>query len=92
MDKRGGGDLTIFRRKFFVSLFCNSGVKNVGKDWDSNPYLALQNTVVLPTVPWEHLEFLTNVSEITKIYGPTEIRTRTYCLRNVCPNPTAELC
>ena len=39
------------------------------------------NPVVLPTIPWEAVEFLTNVSEIIKIYGPTEIRTRTYCLR-----------
>ena len=36
--------------------------KNVSKGWDSNPYLLLQNPVVLPTVPWETFEFLTNVS------------------------------
>ena len=34
-------------------------LKNVGKSWDSNSYLALQNPVVLPTVPWEYLEFPT---------------------------------
>ena len=55
------------------------------------PKLALQNPVVLPTVPWEPLEFLTNVSEIIKIYGPTEIRTRTYCLRKLCHRPAADI-
>ena len=64
-------------------------LKNVGNGWDSSPYLALQKPVVLPTVPWEQWKLLTNVSQIIKIYGPTEIRTRTYCLKNVCPNPTA---
>ena len=66
-------------------------LKNVGKSWDSNSYLALQNPVALPTVPWEQLEFLTNVSEIIKTLGPTEIRTRTYCLKKVCLIPTAEI-
>ena len=59
------------------------------KCWDSNPYLALQNPVVLSTVLLEPLEFLTNVSEIV-IYGPTEIRNQTYCLRKFCPHRTAE--
>ena len=45
--------------------------KNIGKCWYSNPYLALQNPVVLPTVPWEPSEFLTNVTEFIKMYGPT---------------------
>ena len=40
--------------------------KTVGKGWGSNPYLPLQNPVVLPTVPWEPLEFLTNVGEKMK--------------------------
>ena len=31
-------------------------LKNVGKGWDSNLYLQLQNPFVLPTVPWEPLE------------------------------------
>ena len=52
-------------------------LKNVEKNWDSNPYLPLQNLVVLLTVPGEPLEFLTNVSEIIKLFGTTEIRTRT---------------
>ena len=62
-------------------------VKNVGKGWDSNPYLPLQNPVVLPTVPWEPLEFLTNVSEIMKIFGATETRTPTYRLRTLLSYP-----
>ena len=37
------------------------------------PDLAFQNPVVLHTVPWEPLELLTNVSEIIKIYCPTDI-------------------
>ena len=53
-------------------------------------YLALQSPVVLPTVPWEQLEFLTKISEIIEIYGPRQIRTRAYCLRTFCPHPTAE--
>ena len=76
--KRGGGGVS----RFSVVLI---KLKYVGKGWDSNPNLVLENAVVLPTVPWEQLEFLTNVSETMKIYGPTKIRTRTYCLRNDCP-------
>ena len=64
-------------------------IKKVGKGWDSNPYSALQNLVVVPTVSWEQLEFLVNVSRIMKVHGPTEIRTRTYCVRNFCPHRTA---
>ena len=52
-------------------------IKNVGEGWDSNTYLPLQNPVVLPTVPWEPLEFLKNVSEIMKIFGATETQTPT---------------
>ena len=61
-------------------------VKNV-EGWDSNPYLPLQNPVVLTTVPWEPLEFLTNVSEIMKIFGATETRTPTYRLRTLLSYP-----
>ena len=43
MDKRGG---------MGVSRFSVVKIKNVGEGWDSNPYLPLQNPVVLPTVPW----------------------------------------
>ena len=57
--------------------------KDARKGWDANSYLALQNPVVLSTVPWELLEFLTNVSEIMKNFGTTETRTRTYCLRTL---------
>ena len=46
-----------------------------------------QNPVVLPTVPWEQLETLTNVSEIIKISDTTETRTRTYCLRSFFLTP-----
>ena len=53
-------------------------------------YLALQNPVVPPTVPWEALEFLIKDSE-KNIYGPTEIRTRNcYCWRKFCPHLIAE--
>ena len=51
---------------------CVNKVKNVGKGWDLNPYLLLQKPVVLPTVRWEQLEFLTDLSVIIKIYGPTD--------------------
>ena len=50
-------------------------LKNLGKSWDLNPFLALQKPVVLPTVPWEPLEDLTIVSEFTKLYDTTRIRT-----------------
>ena len=65
-------------------------LKSVGKRWDSNPYLGLQNPVVLPTVPWEQLEFMTNISAIIKFCDSTEIQTRTYCLKNVCSHRTAD--
>ena len=77
------GVITIFHR-------INKG-KNVGKSWDSNPYRPLQNPVVLPTAPWEQLEILTNVSEFIKISDTKKIWTRTYCLRNFDPNPTADV-
>ena len=54
------------------------------------PFLALQNSVVLRTLPWEPLEFLTKVREIMKIYGTAEIWTQAYFLRNCCLNLTAE--
>ena len=53
--------------------------KSKGKCWHSNPHLTLQNSVVLHSLPWEPLEFLTNVSEIIKYMG--EQRTE--------PRPTA---
>ena len=83
IHKRGGG----------VSRFSAvlTKLKNVCNGWDLNPYLPLPNLFVLPTVPWEQLETLTNVSEIIKISDTTDIRTRTYCLRNFCPNPTADI-
>ena len=68
----------------------NNIVKNICECWGSNPYLALQNAVVLPTVPWQPWEFLANVRKIIKIYGPIEIRTQTYYLRNFCPHGTGE--
>ena len=57
-------------------------LKNVDKGWDSNPYLPLQNPVVQPTVSWEPLEFLTNISEIMKIFGTRESRTQDLPLEN----------
>ena len=39
----------------------------MGKCCDSSPYLELQNPVVVPTVPWGPLNFVTNVSEIIKL-------------------------
>ena len=65
-------------------------LKCVVKSWDSNQYMPFQNLVVQPILPWEQLEVLTNVSEILKIYGPTKVWTRTYCLRKICPNRTIE--
>ena len=74
-----------FMHKMGVITICrpNNLFKNTAKGWDSNPYLPLQNLVVLPTVQWEPLEFLTNVSEIMKIIGTTETQARTYCLRTL---------
>ena len=46
------------------------------------PDLLLENRVLLPTVPWEPLEHLTNVSEMTKIFGATETRTTDLLLEN----------
>ena len=70
-----------------VSRFSVVIIKNVGEGWDSNPYLPLQTLVVLPTVPWEPLELLTNVSEIIKIFGATETRTPTYRFRTQLSYP-----
>ena len=70
MHRRGRGGITIFPN--------NKWAKNVGEGWDSNLYLQLQNPVLLPTVLWELLEFLTNVSEIINIFGTTETRSQTY--------------
>ena len=55
-------------------------LNNVGKNQDSKPYLPLQNSVVLPTVAWEPLEFLTIVSEIKKNY---------WARQRLQPGPTA---
>ena len=65
-------------------------LKNVEKSREWNSYLALQNAFVLPTELWEQEELLTNFNKITEICGPTDIRTRTYCLKNACPHRTAE--
>ena len=62
----------------------------LGKCWDSKLYLALQNPVILPTVPWEPLEFLTNICEIIRKFMARLIRTRIYCLSTFCSNFTAE--
>ena len=32
-------------------------LENVGKSWDSDPYLPLQNPVVLPNMPWQPLKW-----------------------------------
>ena len=79
-DKRGG-------RREGVSRFSAVIIKNVDEGWDSSPYLPLQTTVVLPTVPWQPLELLTNVSEIIKIFGATENRTPTYRFRTQLSYP-----
>ena len=39
----------IFRR--------NKLAENIGKGWDSNPDIPLQNPVALSTVPWEPLQW-----------------------------------
>ena len=36
---------------------CQRNHKNIWHDLDSNPDLPLQNPVILPTVPWEPLEW-----------------------------------
>ena len=51
MDKRGGGEGV---SRFSVLII---KLKNLGKGWDLNPYLPVKNPVVLPTVPWEPLEW-----------------------------------
>ena len=76
--------------KFLKILDHNNKVKNMGTCCDSTPYLVPQKPVVLPIVPWEPFEFLTNVSKTMKIYG-TRDWNRSYWLRNFCPNLTAEI-
>ena len=71
-ERRGGGEGAVSR--FSVVII---KLKNLSEEWDSNPCVPLQKPVVIPTVPWEPLEFLTNVSEIRKKLGPTKTRTRT---------------
>ena len=92
-EKLHKGTLLCFRN-FLVSklLMLERGVsrfsvvlinsKNVGKGWDSNPYLPLQK-VVLPTLPWGQLQIPTNFSEIMKISDTAETRTRTYRFRTL---------
>ena len=75
MHKRGG----VISRLSVVKI----RLKNVGKGWNSNPYLPLQNPLSLPTVPWEPFELLTNFSEIIKIFDTTESRTRTSRFRTL---------
>ena len=48
-------------------------VHKMDKDWDSNPYLSLQNPVALPTVLWKFLKISKKYREID---GNAEIRTR----------------
>ena len=55
------------------------------------PVPTAQNAVVLPTVRREPLEVLTAVSQIIELFGTTEIRTWTYCVRIFCRNATAEI-
>ena len=50
-------------------------LKTVAEGWASNPYQRLQSPVVLPFVPREPLEFLTDVSEIVEVFGTTRTRT-----------------
>ena len=42
--------------------------------WDSNTKLALQSPVVPPNGPCQLEEFLTFVTQLTKVYDTTEIR------------------
>ena len=60
-------------------------IKYAGWGWDPNPYLPLQNRVILPTVPWEPLDFLGNVIENIKMFGTTDTRSWTYWLRTLLP-------
>ena len=52
----------------------NKKVKFMSNDWVLNPYLALQNPVVLHTVLWN---FLVNLSKDMKMNDIAEIRIRT---------------
>ena len=81
MDKRRV--VTPFSSEYFLSHSTETfrrinKVKNIGKGWDSHPDQPLPNPVVLPTVPWEQSELLTNVIDIMKRFerlrfepGPT---------------------
>ena len=55
---------------------------------DSNPYPVLHRPDVLITVPWQPLDFLTNVSEMIKVFGLREIGARDHCLTIFCPHRT----
>ena len=41
-------------------------------------------------MPWEPFQILTNVSQIIKNFAPTEIRGRSYRLRNFYPHNTGD--
>ena len=62
--------MEVEKKKSKINQNSINEVKNRGKCWDLNPYIELQNPVVLPTVPWKPLELLTNVSKIIKTDGP----------------------
>ena len=64
--------------------FDPSSKKYMGKCLDSSPYVRPQNHVVLPSVPKEQLEDLKHVGDFIESFGPTEVRTPTYFLRNIC--------
>ena len=80
-----GGVITILR--FYVVIL---KLKNVGKGWDSNPYLALQNPVVLPTVDARTIGISDKRHWNHETYGSREIQTRIYCFRIFCPRRTDE--
>ena len=54
------------------------------------PVPSASELLVLSNVPLEQLEIPKNVIEFIKISDTTQIRALSYCLRNFCPNPTAE--
>ena len=53
---------------------------------DSDPYPPLQYPVVLPTVPWEPLEVLINVSEIKKNLARQRLDLGHVVSEPCCPN------
>ena len=57
------------------------------KNWDQNPYLALQNFVVESCVLYK---FLTSYNVNMNLNGESDIRTRIHCSKKRCPNPNAE--